>query len=379
MAFAGQKRFLLESKPFANGGNVQVSLKDIPPGRRIRNLFLRLELAIAQPGAATAITGKTILRFFKSIRIGRRIFGSGTFFSVLDWAVHGMRPELPADVPNTISTTFNRNVDIIIPFADDHAMFPEDPSPASEWYKDTPIVIDFDSAATLAPTNTPTVTGTLRSWAEHEPLDPYVLPSLIEMMYLDWNGQRVVLDGDRVYTHLFTFNEDGSVIDSSQITGLTLSLDGEQYDNVPMRAQDIAMQFDWRNGQGTSTEALSATAPVAGENITDVQPFAGGGGNVSMEWCPLVTHGINYKLTKCEHATRQAALDFQGSKTSFRMGWRAIVPRTDAERVQLATLRGIATANTSNWRIKTGSKNMAANARLAAILPLRFGKPGKAA
>jgi hypothetical protein len=354
-------------------------LKDIPPGRRIRNLFLRLELAIAQPGAATAITGKTILRFFKSIRIGRRIFGSGTFFSVLDWAVHGMRPELPADVPNTISTTFNRNVDIIIPFADDHAMFPEDPSPASEWYKDTPIVIDFDSAATLAPTNTPTVTGTLRSWAEHEPLDPYVLPSLIEMMYLDWNGQRVVLDGDRVYTHLFTFNEDGSVIDSSQITGLTLSLDGEQYDNVPMRAQDIAMQFDWRNGQGTSTEALSATAPVAGENITDVQPFAGGGGNVSMEWCPLVTHGINYKLTKCEHATRQAALDFQGSKTSFRMGWRAIVPRTDAERVQLATLRGIATANTSNWRIKTGSKNMAANARLAAILPLRFGKPGKAA
>lgn len=139
------------------------------------------------------------------------------------------------------------------------------------------------------------------------------------------------------------------------------------------------MQFDWRNGQGSATESLSATAPVAGENITDVQPFAGGGGNVQMEWLPLVTHGINYKLTKCEHATRQASVDFQGSKTSFRLGWRAIVPRTDAERVQLATLRGIATANTTNWRIKTGSKNMAANARLAAILPLRFGKPGKAA
>ncbi len=196
--FAGAKRFLLEGKVFAGGGNVQCSLKDLPPGRRIRNIIVRLELAIVQPGTATAITGKTILRFIKNLRIGRRVYATGTFLSLLTWAVRGMRIELPADVPATASTTFYRNVDLVIPYADDHASFPDDADPATEWYRDTPVVIDFDSVATLAPTNTPTITGNLRVFVEHEPLDSLVLPSLLEIGYLDWNGQRVILDGDRV-------------------------------------------------------------------------------------------------------------------------------------------------------------------------------------
>ena len=83
--------------------------------------------------------------------------------------------------------------------------------------------------------------------------------------------------------------------------------------------------------------------------------------------------GINYKLSKAPHATRQLAIDAQGSKTGFRIGWRAVVPRTDMDRVQLAALRGIPNPAGDNWRVKTGSKNLSNNSRLAAILPLRFG------
>jgi hypothetical protein len=370
MAYAGTKRHLLETKSFANNGNVQVSLKDLPLGRRIRNLILRLELSVAQPGTATAITGKTLIRFLKSVRIGKRVYTSGTMLSVLGWAVRGMRPALPADVPATASTTFVRAIDVVIPYSDERAAYPDDGCPASEFFRNDPIVVDFDAAATLAPTNTPTVTGTLRVIVEHEPMEAEVVPSIVEVGYLDWTGQRVQIDGDRAYTHLFVFNEDGSVITSAEVTGVTLAADGEAFDNVPQRAQDLAFLYDWHNAEGSQPEAASATAPIAGENLTDVQPYTGGGGNVSMEWLPLVAMGESYKLSKVLHTTRQLSLDFQGSKTSFRIGWRAIVPRSEAQLAKAAVVKGVDPRK--EWAAKTGSKVNTFNGRLRALLPVRF-------
>jgi len=143
MAYAGTKRHLLETKPFANNGNVQVSLKDLPLGRRIRNIILRLELSVAQPGTATAVTGKTLIRFLKSVRIGKRVYTTGTMLSVLGWSVRGMRPALPADVPATASTTFVRAIDVVIPYADERAAFPDDGCPASEFFRNDPIVVNL--------------------------------------------------------------------------------------------------------------------------------------------------------------------------------------------------------------------------------------------
>lgn len=372
MPFAGLKRFLFETKAYAGAAaNLQISMKDHAPFRRLKYLIFRLDLSIVQPGTATAITGKTLIRLFKSIRIGRLVYVTGSVLSVLGWMVRGLRPNLPADVPATASTTFQRTVTVVVPWSDDRAKYGDDTAQMSQMFRETPIQVDLEAISILAPTNTPAVTGTLRVFAYSESLEAGVVPSLVELGYTDWSGQRVLLDGDRVYTHLAVLKEDGSALTSAEITGLTIAIDGEQYDNVAFRAQDAAYGFDWLTGEGTAIETASATAPVAGESLTDEPPAAGGGGNVSMEFLPLIVMGHGYLLSKAPHATKQVAIDFQGSLTSFRLAWRAIVPRSELDRVKLAAMSGAAEPGGA-FQIKTGSKAASRDKRLAAILPLRY-------
>jgi hypothetical protein len=182
----------------------------------------------------------------------------------------------------------------------------------------------------------------------------------------------VIIEGDRAYTHLHLFNEDGSGVTSAEVTGFTLTADGEQYHNTAIRPQDVAAMFNWQKADGRTVRAGSSTAPVGGEALTDSPALAAASADtVTMEWIPLFNLGQSYKISQALHVTKSLTIDFQGSKTSFRIGWRAIVPKTQADRIALATLAG-AKNPSGPFQIATKDNRGSRDPRLAALLPLDF-------
>jgi hypothetical protein len=375
--YAGTKRYLLETKSFVGPSSISISLKDLPLNRRIRGIDLRVDVSIVQPGTATAYDGRVLRRLVKQVKIGKRVLTSSTHLNVLAWHMRGVTPQLPADLPATASTTFRRTIALWIPYSDLQSAEGHDTATRGEFFSDEPLIIDLESPAAIMATNTPTVTGTVRAVAVHEPAEYGIVPSLTEIGLLDWTGQHIVLDGERTYTHLHLFNEDGSVIVcGTEVTGMQVSVDGEALDNTFMRPRDLGQLWNWQTSQGSAYQALSATVPVPGEELTTETAYTGAAADtVNMEWIPVVSHGSNYKLSKCLHVQKQLVIDLQGSKTSFRVGWRAIVPRSESQALKAARRIGVVNPESSRVEVKTMSKSPATNPRLARILPLRFHAP----
>lgn len=376
MPYSGMKRTLLETKAFSSGGTVLISMKDIPPFRRIKYLLFRAQVTVtnAATGAAqTAIALRRIL--YKSVRIGKQVYSTGSHLHVLGWHVRGLEPTVMAGTAGDNNGVYKRRVEVVLPFEDTWNSFhPTDCGQLSQAYRETPIQVDFDTeTAIFGASNTPTVTGTLRVYAYHEPMSPGRVPSVVEVGYLDWSGQRVTIEGDRAYTHLHLFNEDGSaVVAGTEVTGVTLAADGEQFDNVSLLPEDLTAGFNWGLADGRTIRAASATAPVGGEALSDEPGVATAAADtVSLEFLPLFNLGSGYRIMDALHATKALTIDFTGSKTSFRIGWRAIVPKSAADRAALAALSGAANP-TGPFSVRTVDGRATRDPRAVALLPLDF-------
>jgi hypothetical protein len=290
---------------------------------------------------------------------------------VLAWHMRGLQMDVPADVPNTNNGVFNREICFTIPFYDTNCQGTDDGDPLPSFYENSPLTIDFDVSTTLF-TSLATVTGTLRVFLLLERADFGVIPSIVEIGFFDPNAQHIELAGERVFTHLHLFKESGTGITSADITGVTITADGELQTNLALRPQDLTRIFNNYSADGVGLLASSATAPVPGERLTD-DPSASSGGSttITAEWQPIITPPNNHKLTKLLQVEKSVIFDLTGGMTSgFRLGYRAIIPRTDAQRDAMRQSAGIP----DGWTpvTKTKSKTGTRSVRLARILPLRF-------
>lgn len=369
--FGGQRPHLLETKTYVDGGNVQVNIRGVPRNQKIKAIQLILDAVITQGGSAVAITGRNLKRLFKSIRLGDRVLFSGMAFDVMNWHMRGLELDLPADVPATNSQVFNREICATIPYFDQNCIGTDDCDPLPEFYESTPLTIDFDTSTALF-TSLASVTGTLRVELLLERADFGVVPSIVEYGFFDPNGQHIELAGERVITHLNIFKESGTGLTSAEITGLNITADGELQTNLPMRVQDMARFFNNFTADGTSNITSSATAQIAGERLTDDPSVAAAGSTtVTVEWLPVITQAQVYKIPKVLQVEKSLILDLTGSLTTgFRVGYRAIIPRTDAQRERMRVAAGIP----DGWTpvTKTASKTGSRSIRLARILPLRY-------
>ncbi|BDG07608.1 hypothetical protein [Anaeromyxobacter paludicola] len=368
--FRGQSFFKLEQKALAMPGSIQVSLKETPQGVRAPAIMAVLDLVITQGGAAVAIAGEQLHRIFKNIQLGDKILSTGQHFRILSHHVRGLQFSQPADVPATNAGVFNRRVAVMIPFSDPRAASPGDSAMRPELFAQKPLSIDFSDLPSLFP-NVASITGTLTTYLVNEPASPLVLPSDVEIGKLDWNGQHIVIEGSRLYTHLAIFNEDGSSIDDTQVSTVQLTADGQVLSNLPVRLADLVRYFDWLNAEGGSLQVNSATAPVAGEALPD-DPLVGNGAanTVSVPWIPLLTPPPRYGLSRCLQVNKNLVIDVTGSKTAFRVGWRSVPPRTEAQRQQANAQLGFPRPSGS-FDIKTADGSTSSSQRLAQYLPLQ--------
>lgn len=370
--FAGVKLHKLESKTFVDGGNVQVAVRGLPPNRCLKGFLVVLDTVFNTGGAAAAIASNVLPRLVKQVTLGDRIKMSGMGLAALDWLMQGVDYSLTYGVPATNSSAFRRKIKLYVPYEDPAARFPGDCQTAPEFLDQTPLAIDFNTSTALW-TSLSSVTGTVTVYAVHEPLQFGRVPGILQLAQFDPNVQHIeVPGGEQLITHAWLFKETGATIDSGEIAGVQMTCDGEMINNLPARIEDLAAYFDWARAGGGSVEALSATAPVQGEQLPD-EPGSGAAAaaTVSLPLVPLVIPGGSYLLSDVLHVTKSLIVDLTGSMTNgFTLATRSVLPRTDAQEMRAKAVLGIA----DNAKRNTATGNGLSNdkPRLNRFLPSQY-------
>lgn len=197
-------------------------------------------------------------------------------------------------------------------------------------------------------------------------IDP--TPSVVD--YEDWGGQTVLLRPG-AYSHLLVYNESGPTFDlDSQLTRITFNISG-----TPV-LQNV---FSW------STVLEFNRASVAGGFVDNDREQLE---TNNVPFVPIYTPPQKYKLTGLPQSDKpDAILQFNGSATNFRVMYRRIPQKTEAQIRAAGQAFGLESFNRS---LKTASKvdvaggsnapaDIKKRSELSRILPGRLAKaaPGR--
>lgn len=373
-----QRLVTLESKTIPAGGNVQVSLRDLPAGAVLRALYFCADVQITQAAGSAAITEEVLYGLLTNCEIGKRIRVTGRMMQTLYWLMYGREFDELAGLPGGVANFYRRAITWVLPFGDPYALKFTDTCPRTEWFKDTPAVLDFLSPATFD-ANDSLTSGTLRTYALVEEVDSDFVPATVQIGYTDWSGQQPVLESG-CYSHLFLFKDHNVAATAYTFTSAEITSASVTVDSTPVvtmaTVSDLARRWNIGKCDSQDRKALSATAPVPGGILTAAPVYtAGGAATVTTERVPLVFPDRDYKITDLWEARSALSASFQGSLTSFRLGWRRIEKRSGE-----ATLRAFAKAGNPQDPAavfaKTASKKdlPAAGARWFPFLPNKGAK-----
>lgn len=366
--FSGLRLIPLERKTVGASLTPIVTLAILTQKVRVRGFLLRTMLTIVQGAGATAIKGSTLSRFVASCVVGKRIRTTGRFLDVLGWLMRGADMNLPADVP-AAAATYKRMVELFIPLADFDALEPTDTAPHAAMFKDETIDLAFADFASVFGANT-TITGTMKPYAVAEPGDASVLATPSRINFADFSGGTVLLPRG-TFSHVVLYHEDGTPVTSTEISSLTVSIDGEVIANR-VTVDDLAALWNLTRAKGAGTQLESATVPDAGEELT-TEPAAAGGASevISTEFLPIVFPTSRYKLTKLAHADAQLQVDYEGTATNLRIGYRQVEEMSDEQVVKAAAKAGV--PHLDGVRTKTLKGTMPSSLRARRLLPKRLG------
>lgn len=372
---ASKKLHQLPSQNWVNGGNIQIPTKDIPALSRIKAFVFRLEGVFTLGAAAAAVASTQLHRLINMIDCGPGKRASGQFWHALEWHMRGGETYLPAGLPASNNEVHRRTITWVVPFYDGRSLFPADDCPAGAEFADKVIQIETASYASLGAGTWDTIAsiaGVLRCYALLD--EPNDAPGAdVQFGFFDLTGQAPAMDGG-LYVDAFVYRENGATIDSTQITTAAIQVDGVQLFDIT-RLHEFTRTYDDIYARGSDLQAASATAPVGGEYLPEAPAYTNGAAaTVTVPFLPLIFPPRPFKKTQCVLAQNQLRVDFTGTDTSFRVGYRRIAPHSVSsavekfQRIGMTHVRG-----PQDFASKTGSKKMLTSdkAGLWQFLPLR--------
>jgi hypothetical protein len=371
----GKRIHQLPSQVWANGANLQIPTKDIPALARIKAFVFRLEGLFTTGAAAAAIASTQLHRLINMIDCGPGRRASGAYWHFLEWAMRGGEVTLPGGLPAANAEAHRRHITWVVPFFDRRAIYPGDDCPNGADFADKVITIETASFASLGAGTWDTlasIAGTLRCYAIlDEPND--AIGADVEFGFFDLTGQAPAMDGG-LYVDAFLYRENCATISSAQVATASITADGVQVIDIT-RLSEYARIFNEIHSLGADAQTASATAPVAGEYLPETPALtAGAADTVTVPWLPLITPPSPYRKTQALLANTQLRVDFTGTDTSFRVGYRRIKAHDVDKAVQRFQRIGRTDVRSpADFAAKTGSKkSLTGNkAGLWRYLPLR--------
>jgi len=368
MSYSGLRLIPLERKSIASSLTPIVQLSVITQKVRVRGYLLRAALTITQGAGAVLLRGSLLSRMFASVVLGKRIRATGRLLDVLGWMMRGADFNLPADVP-AAAGVYKRTVELLIPLSDMQAAEPGDTAAHARMFSDETIDLAFSEFATVFGANT-TIVGTLKSFAVAEPGDLTVVATPTRINYADFAGGTVLLPRG-TFSHAVLYREDGSAITSAELSALTISIDGEVVANR-LTIDDLTNLWNLVRARGAGQQVESTTVPDAGEELTSEPGVAAAASDlVSVEFLPLVFPTDRYKHTRLAHAEAQLQVDYEGTATNVRIGYRQVEEQGPVEVAKAAAKLGV--PHLTGVRTKSIGKTAPSDSRAQRLLPKRLG------
>lgn len=369
-----KRRHILPGATWAPG-NIQIPVAGIPMLSRIEAFVFRAELVFTAGAAAAAITSQQLARLISLIDIGPNVRVTGAQLSVESWQRRGGGPTLPAGIPATNAGVFRRFLTWTVSFVDLRLESPTDGCPVGADYADKVISIDVAAFASLGAGTWDTlasVTGTLR--AEALLLPPNGRPAAtVQLGFADLTGQSPSIFGTALYEDLYLFRDSLATIDSAQVATVAIQGDGAQYHDA-VRLHEYASRFNELWAKGPRPMLESATVPEAGEMLPEAPAVTNGAAaTVALPFGPLVTPTAEGKKSEALQVESVVRLDITGTDTTYRAGYRRVLPHTESSAVAAFQRQGQPVTSLSQIASATGNGKALSGrlAGLARFLPLQ--------
>jgi hypothetical protein len=361
-----------KSLTYASGGHGLVELDQLPLGHYLKGFLFNLPLTVT--GAASsqaAILPNAFNRCLDQLKIGRRVSTTGQALNVLHWLMTGRDNSATAYIPANTASAFDRVVNIAFPLFDPTGYEPDDCSAAVEVFKDTPLDVTFGNNGIIFPGCASVVAGNFTTLAIIEKGAPGKVATPVQLDVIDLVPDSRLDPG--IYTHLGLMKEDGTGISSTEVTGLTVIIDGVPViDNATL--PQLAALFNVLKAQGDDPASYAITTPFAtlpGEGISD-QPgaAAGAGAVVTADFIPVLYSQNSGKLTKAWAAPTGIRIKWTGSATGLRCVTRRIEQVSDAQALKAGAKMGVPATRLA---AKTSSKVApAAGSWVESIVPKKL-------
>ncbi len=312
------KLFPLESKShtLGNATHYIFYMQKLPKDYSVAALYIFADVDVTTAGAAARAPSNTIGLLVDTIRHESdflELDGTGYLMQRL---AHQMMGRTWAN--GTFGAAIEKGVaPLVIPLSDDRALSPDDTAIPCESLRDTTFEMRTTAATAVNLFGAAAVaTVTFRMFALLTK-GRKVAPAKTEIKYADYNSQAITLPGKR-YTDLFVYKER---TDTSTNAASITTTSGGEITRVKLRwgghpiIDDVeawVCALDW-NRRG----AIGGSEDNTLEQINDG----------SVPFLPILTPEDRYSILSLPGGLDSLSLDFSGSLTSFRTGWRAVAYR----------------------------------------------------
>lgn len=368
MAF-GQRRYLFETKPITSGGKVQLTAKELPKGERIHRIEVVADIAFTQGAAPVEVKARDMFRVVKECRLSKRHILQGNQLAWQTFLMTGHR-EPPQAFTGIAGNVFSRKIRWVLDFEDQRLRRKDAALPLSDFLVDDPLSLSFESiggvGATVGPSTT--FTGNVYAIAYTSDAVPGELPALLAHEYVQWTGQRIVLDSKaRSIVDMYLYKEDGTPFTAAEVATLSLSIDGRPYDSLPGAPSDLCEAWNYHHAEGNDVEVDLTATPIAAERLSDTPgSAAGAGAAVSPEVIPILFVPKEGKILELPEAQKQCVISVTGTLSTFSVGVRYLEHRSEDQRQKGAKKAGV---SGGAFRTRDDSGRLVVG-RASAVMPI---------
>lgn len=370
MQNTGVRRYLFETKPITSGGKVQLTAKELPSRKRLHRIEVVADCTFTQGAAPATVLASDMFQIVKELRLSKRHIMLGNQLRWQGFLVRGREPSFPSPFLGVNTNVFDRKIRWILDFEDLRGKRRDVALPLTDFLKDDPLTLAFESigvaGATVAPSCT--FTGNVYAIAYYSEPTGKGLPSILAHEYVQWTGKRIVLDSkQRSIVDMFLFKQSGLPFTAAEVTSISLSIDGEPFDSLPGAPSDLAHGYNEENASGSGVLSDTVATPAPAERLTEEPGVAAGAGaGVAPEIIPALFGKHRFQVLDLPVASKQAVITSTGTLSDFVVGVRYLEHRSEEQRQ-----KGAAKAGQSGgaFRVRDDHGRLTANPIAAMVMP----------
>ncbi len=310
----------LESKDYGVK-KASVQLVDLEDDHRVTHMVMQVDATVANSAAgAVTVLPRQLAAIFSTILLDSPLFKMRATGRMLWNLYRHMSGKSLSNGGVSVAGgggTSNLKANLVIPFADPYAADPNGTAQPSELLrkgKALEYILNPSNVIGTGGAGQQTVSAAqIRTFPVYIPGAGKKLPSETILDYEEWGQKTSYIKPKGGFSHLFLWDEADDALTLDEYTDVTARFDGRAI-MESLKTSFLVNEFNHRMARGGSQDNELEQLPLSGNLL----------------FLPVLTPPAGYKTTQLWSAEEAARLDFNGTATSARWGYRQVVDTEEA-------------------------------------------------